>query len=46
MDDLKNRTTEVLATLGRRIGEIMGNSSQLGVLKDGQVETELLHKAR
>ncbi|KAG1722999.1 hypothetical protein EDB19DRAFT_1834748, partial [Suillus lakei] len=24
----------------------MGNSSQLGVLKDGQVETELLHKAR
>ncbi|KAG2337887.1 hypothetical protein BDR05DRAFT_952325 [Suillus weaverae] len=46
MDNLKSRTTELLATLGRRVGEIMGNSSELGVLKDGRVETELLHKAR
>ncbi|KAG1866102.1 hypothetical protein F4604DRAFT_1905032 [Suillus subluteus] len=45
MDDPKSRTTELVATLGRRVGEIMGNSSQLEVLKDGRVETELLHKA-
>jgi hypothetical protein len=46
MDDLKSRTTELVATLGRRVGEIMGSSSKLEVLKDGRVETELLHKAR
>jgi hypothetical protein len=46
MDHLKGRTTELSATLGRRVGEIMGNSSELGVLKEGRIETELLHKAR
>ncbi|KAG1764500.1 hypothetical protein EV702DRAFT_1051329 [Suillus placidus] len=45
MNNLKSRTTELVATLGRRVGEIMGNSSELEVLKDGRVETELLHKA-
>jgi hypothetical protein len=34
MDDLKSRTTELVATLGRRVGEIMGSSSELEVLKD------------
>jgi hypothetical protein len=46
MDHLKGRTTELSVTLGRRVGEIMGNSSELGVLKEGRIETELLHKAR
>ncbi|KAG1846528.1 hypothetical protein C8R48DRAFT_677852 [Suillus tomentosus] len=46
MDQVKSQTTEVLASLDRRTREIMGNSSELGVLKDGQVQTELLHKAR
>ncbi|KAG1884759.1 hypothetical protein F4604DRAFT_1919274 [Suillus subluteus] len=46
MDNLKSRTTELSATLGRRVAEIMGNSSELGVLKEGSIETELLHKAR
>jgi hypothetical protein len=44
MDQVKSQTTEVLASLDRRTREIMGNSSQLGVLQDGQVQTELLHK--
>ncbi|KAG1901251.1 uncharacterized protein F5891DRAFT_979778 [Suillus fuscotomentosus] len=46
MNQVKRQTTEVLASLDRRTREIMGNSSELGVLKDGQVQTELLHKAR
>ncbi|KAG1893225.1 uncharacterized protein F5891DRAFT_1196677 [Suillus fuscotomentosus] len=46
MDNLKSKTTELVAALTRRVGEIMGNSSELGVLQDGRVETELLHKAR
>jgi hypothetical protein len=46
MDNLKSRTTELSAILGRRVGEIMGNSSELGVLTEGSIETELLHKAR
>ncbi|KAG1819829.1 uncharacterized protein BJ212DRAFT_1298236 [Suillus subaureus] len=46
MDNLKSKTTELVVALTRRVGEIMGNSSELGVLQDGRVETELLHKAR
>ncbi|KAG1858080.1 hypothetical protein F4604DRAFT_1684970 [Suillus subluteus] len=45
MDNLKSRTTELSATLGRRVAEMMGNSSELGVLKEGSIETKLLHKA-
>ncbi|KAG1797942.1 hypothetical protein EV424DRAFT_1352670 [Suillus variegatus] len=46
MNNFKSKTTELVAALTRRVGEIMGNSSELGVLQDGRVETELLHKAR
>ncbi|KAG2111727.1 uncharacterized protein F5147DRAFT_651354 [Suillus discolor] len=34
MDNLKSKTTELVAALTRRVGEIIGNSTELGVLQD------------
>ncbi|KAG0694117.1 hypothetical protein DFH29DRAFT_880933, partial [Suillus ampliporus] len=43
---LKSQASEVREALSSRISKILGSSSEMGVLKDGQVVTKLLHKAR
>jgi hypothetical protein len=45
-ENLKSQASEVREALSSRISKILGNSSEMGVLKDGQVVTKLLHKAR
>ncbi|KAG1830059.1 hypothetical protein F4604DRAFT_1695666 [Suillus subluteus] len=45
-ENLKSQSSEVREALSSRISKILGNSSEMGVLKDGQVVTKLLHKAR
>jgi hypothetical protein len=46
MDQLKNESTKLRAALTTRIKDILRNSSSVGVLKEGVVQTELLHRAR
>ncbi|KAG1845638.1 hypothetical protein F4604DRAFT_1688621 [Suillus subluteus] len=46
VQNLKSQASEVREALSSRISKILGNSSEMGVLKDGQVVTKLLHKAR